>query len=1790
MNWLMKEVSPITRRPCWLSGLFLVFLLANARGQATQEILSLALTNYTGYVIAADAVTNDASFNRERLLVSARTMATNPTVGTVDASYHLSFRVLDTNGTAFPIFNHTGTATNAGYTLTVTNSIFLSGNGVVFRTNLGSIRPAARMNPHMPYRVELRLFRTGNIFTGDVSNTLAQTFYHFTNTVSGDAAYNVLSEVDSVSVSQPAAVKTDPERSAFKLFVGYTLRRYDNFAGSHLPAANVPVTLTVELRNAANNALVPLKDTTTNFTVSIQNYDTPPPNDPTVPATVFQFREIAVEPTNPTQLDSVNNTYRATVFIQHTEHPIANLTYTGNAITTPATRLLHFNGTLLFGSLPTTFLSIFNSPPVNAPTAAGVPTVLEVDNYSGFINSAPQFNYGDGSPLNVLLQSNGNAVYQSGNVVFFPTLDDGETLNGVHFTRTNLVLTTNGAAADLIVDWPAGFGTRTDANGRLLDPSITFTDVDLNASMLPAQTLLSEFGVKWGCEETKPILFEFNNVQWGVGQGRFFFSGVGDVKYVRSNEVAQLAATAADPIARTKPNNDLYWNAVSQISTNFVEVRSVQSAARITFTATIAPGLFQTHFPLGGLIGWNGTSEIRVEDDFVDPSESTLEDVTLTRVTYSQGCFGEGCDEGTQTDTFSLNPNGDLLYFTRDGGLHGLGTLDPGKLLAWGAIPQLGPNQFAHHCTEFSLASFAMAGSFLRGDDGSFEPDVRPAVILFSGVNGLTHAMERPQTSAYTVGTSDYAGMNFRVGVDAAIQGRSILGGSSFGYYDLTGRSKYYVRRGGVSGVHEAINGSFPPNGTIYGYLMDFTTFGLSFLDSINIASRTDGAVNVPYPCLFQQPFSRLKFSCLGALQEATVSEELQSVTNELSYWRAQFFTKSLAFETRDLAACDPTKGFLTLGVEMGTGPLNAMASGTIGIYSNGNLITLADCQGPNAPLDPPFDSRLTLPNTLTIKKDDKESYTLTPVNRGYLNNWQVITNDFGWLNVAGKLDVTFFEDMLVHAHVNDLEFNPAVGSIQLMGGFPDPALSFHEGDNHFFNQNPFDTDNRGYPNGVTWQQYENGFDKPDARFRPRVQQKWLGIVNMDYPLKWSASSKDFSDFDNGANRNLLILKADHRCTYLSANKADLEFGATYNGIGALNPANFLVDGALGYLEEFQGTALNAALEPMFASMQALMAASMQGLFGPSMEDALRPSIDGMLAELQASYGADKLWGQGDQSRQAIITRWTTDDTNPDSVVRQLRNMVSLQGDEGEFIKKLREDYLDKIIKGAQALNDFITPENVNAIGGFAEKVAEVGEKAAEATGGKINLTKIEALVEKVTPKLQKLAEGFLEQKEGFENLTNVLGTGGEFAKNLEKIFTDANSDINDTSAKISTALVNWSDTVKQGVDMPFADTNALKTLFMQKMQESFFASFVAIASQRAVKERVYDPEKLLREAAASAFEEMNKVVKDLLSESLAGLGDKFESFLGEGGGSMAGSGIRGAATVVGDSIHELRLDLNLNLKAPDDMKFHGYVHIKELDSESDGGGCLAPGEMATEITAGATDVTVGWIYPDLKASIWGKFTLQGGIGEDNNPSDAGHLRGLGAGFELIGKIKFPGGQFSIDELGSAMAFGKDDNYFSAQCAMTFPKGIRGKGGVLFGKVCSLEPFFWDPDVGKLLGEPPFAGAYGYGEVWLPLSDLICPSCGCLFKLKAAVGTGIGLFETQNGTTFVGKLFAGGSGDLLCIVHIEGEITLLGVKNKTGLKMAGSGKVKGKLGWCPVCIKFDKSFHATYEDGKWHKD
>src|SRR5690606_38122576 len=101
-----------------------------------------------------------------------------------------------------------------------------------------------------------------------------------------------------------------------------------------------------------------------------------------------------------------------------------------------------------------------------------------------------------------------------------------------------------------------------------------------------------------------------------------------------------------------------------------------------------------------------------------------------------------------------------------------------------------------------------------------------------------------------------------------------VLAGEEHDPFPLTERSKYYVRKSGVTGIHESVNGLFNPIATIYGVDFEFTTLGWAYRDTEVVSSRTAGTLAVQFPSNFDLEFEKLMISCLGALEGAEISGE----------------------------------------------------------------------------------------------------------------------------------------------------------------------------------------------------------------------------------------------------------------------------------------------------------------------------------------------------------------------------------------------------------------------------------------------------------------------------------------------------------------------------------------------------------------------------------------------------------------------------------------------------------------------------------------------------------------------------------------------------------------------------------------------------------------------------------------------------------------------------------------------------------------------------------------------------
>ena len=126
------------------------------------------------------------------------------------------------------------------------------------------------------------------------------------------------------------------------------------------------------------------------------------------------------------------------------------------------------------------------------------------------------------------------------------------------------------------------------------------------------------------------------------------------------------------------------------------------------------------------------------------------------------------------------------------------------------------------------------------------------------------------------------------------------------------------------------------------------------------------------------------------------------------------------------------------LGVQAWASQFTAPLSGNLGFKTDGNLINknFADNVGLTD-----LDSRLKLANNVTFAGPGSETYHFTPSADVYLNSYGTRPDSgagsvVGWLNMAGTIDVPFFEDLKIHLHTGAKK-DDFTSPIYLMGGWP---------------------------------------------------------------------------------------------------------------------------------------------------------------------------------------------------------------------------------------------------------------------------------------------------------------------------------------------------------------------------------------------------------------------------------------------------------------------------------------------------------------------------------------------------------------------------------------------------------------------------------------------------------------------------------------------------------------------------------------------------------------------------------
>lgn len=1777
-------------------------------------INAASVDDHGGVLVSSDADRGDPLYDRDQLGLSLQVVherAFSFSAATYD--YRITVRLLDGDGSsvllgpAFP-------ATSRTFTQTV---VFGGSDIAVPRTYNYRVVPFSRLNWGTSYRLHAvfsrRLAGTEDAYV-DVGErtTIPFRVAHFNSRDPADAARNVLSEVTAVRVTRDAALDGEMDgRDRWEVEVDYRLLRYDNWQAILSLPTNVDLDLIVGLRRTDTGAPINLADQIgqTNLRIEAFTFDG---EGRRAPSAVTGTIRVTFRTAPSQRLDSVNRQYIATVTPAHAE--LADGTrLNGRAAEAEARRFLHFNGRLFSNLLATTITRLSADPTWQLSGVPGtIRAALPVAVGGGTVDSIPGSTFGSGAVIQVSLDVLGNARVFSGVVpVTLPVDRPVLTAEGVRFALRNLTLSANGPVGATSLWLPAGAGLGPHpASATWQTAVLDLPAANLTAALAPSVpvtvslvTLVVDnvdYGPTWLTEETKPVSFRTSSVTWDAAAGALTFA-VQEAYFVRAERDAYLASVRDDltePAAVPRASNDGVWaSVVAAVGDVVLRTDAVNASARLNASLNLGNGDFRSHFPLGTQLIWNAGGAVAIVDDAVDPSASSLGGVA-GQLTYRLGCAeGEECDDGAMGGLIFV-PLGAQMGFSEDGGLVAPVQIAGSPSLGWGRRPD-GRN--AHGAGPWSAGRYFMPGSYLEGT-AVFGPPAAssagPGTLYLRGRAVAGGAWEDPGTVAYRAGLGDYAGLNFRAADVSAAAGLARLAGAVEAVpFTLSTRSKYAVRQRGVTGIHEATPAGFPPALSLAGYPFQFDFFGLQFVGNRNTDSRTAGLLSVPFPSEFSTDFDRLTFTCQGAPSALVVPA---GTTVPLAYWQAQVDLLGLHFASASGDPCRADDAVLIVGARLQPALFTQPISGLLPITATGEIGTLAASLAGHP-------GRLVLPASFGVAGPAGQTYPLRALGDAYFNDYAnrpaagPASDTPGFLAWAASVDVPFFVDLIVHAHVAAA---PAVEgapppTVHFMGGF-----SIDEDFNLTERPDLFDGFHLGYPqaDGVD----VAGYRAPDTLappleaddYRVFARQQWLGVVDFRYPLRWNATTRAFRSPDTLAD-DLLVLRVSHQVRHLDARNAELVFGASYDGLPRLNVTNILlseVEGQLGVAEAFANAAgdqVRDRLEAGLDSVAGVLDDRLHDLFRAIFDDLADPLIatlvnDVVNPRLRNFNGSLEEWDQqvalvradGQALRNQLKARIT-------GLADQVDDQISLVGEIDARLESLEAAIAalrGQVPEGAPPLG---FPGLLSVDPGTGRRgllLALAAELAGDFAGVLIDEALREplaAILAEAEPTLEELDRALAEVGLVVANTRAELASvAGGFATELRTRVRGAETELHGAvDAAYDAFELTLEGLPRSGRRFEEVSGAELQAQLRAAFEQEFFAGMLVRDLQAALRGRLYEVDAGFRRTVDSVFQQVGDTVREGIARTVGAAEGEINGFLDTLGDTVGAGRIDGFAHIQGDALRLLRLDGEFQVNLPDAMTFAGYLEIRQLDSSTPGA-CAAPaGVVAPEVHLGADRVPLTWLSPGMRADIALKFAVQ--VEPTVRPAGFGGslvLREGSLGFET----------FTIDRLAAAMAatvLGDQvtEAYLSAAVGLRFGS-YDLFGGIFLGRTCTLDPIaLWDPEVAAVLGQPPFTGGYVYGQGWIPIVGN-----GCFFNVSAGVGAGVFFFV--EGPTYGGKIFGGVSGEALCIVSVKGEITLIGVKQGDAFRFTGNGRVAGKIGPCPFCVRVRKNVSATYAGGSWSVD
>ncbi len=1654
-----------------------------------------------------------------------------------------------------------------------------------------------------------------------------RTWIHFFNTVPDDASLNVKALIGGLNFTERRILRTAAGQERFVATLDTVLHRYDLESAAQ-PAAAIPVTYQLRLIDTGSGVDVPLAEPTLTVTRELLARSAAPLPDP---VTDSWTQTLALEPAAGAVVDPVA-TYAVEVTVSVAEPDGTIVASEPPVAMSAGERLLVLSGKLGFGAVETTFRQVVNDPSAGMLLVDGVYTT-QLAVREGAAAAAPSRGYGDGTLLAVRYDpSTGDAVVTAGSQDLSTNDTDIAVLGGLRLVRGVIRLEVGGAfleSGGILL--PAGFGVSTSQRSLRHTPALSLGEIELKPDLSLPFTKTEFFppagNYFYAVCDRLPLRFRTDIIVWNVEEGTLVFSQVrtGDpadpdgptlTRHFQEEELAALRPFLSEAGSADRPSNDGFLRHITESTPVTVGVGAAGEAV-LSVGLDLGGGELTTHFPEGVTIRWS-EGRFRLERNVVADS-SYLVAPDPVAVNYPRDCVGD-CGPTSGPGQLVFRPADQRYRITADGGLQADGEVIPERLrwgtteLVSGGSPPEGGFPYAHQTSQWSEGAFHAAGSWLSGSEAAeLSAERRPQGLLLSGVLA-DGTYERPLGVGYAEGLADYAGLNLRVG-GGAKTGRSVLAGISTPDYTLKARSKYYVRAGGVTGIHEA-TAIQPSNIRLYDFDVTLDGFRLAFRDSLNVESKTGGSVHVPSPVDppgFDLAFKELRFECRGQPSKMRLATEGEA--KSLTYWRTDIVPLSLEFAQPLSGNCPSvTAGFLKVGVETRFPSVTPQKlHATLGFMANGNLVTRANPLSKGLDLD----SRFSLPPNLELVGAGGVPWQVTVAGRAYLNNpspgrpnpdgtalpYVPTPADFrrpeqGYLTFPATLNVPWFEDVKVQLQVSSSSAANENSAIHMTDG-----EGWRVDGRTFFSDAFFDADHHGFPahltdaagQRMTVAEYRNP-ETPE--FNPRARKRWLGVVDFDFPLLWEGTQRRFRSKTQTAD--LVVLgSVERQVQSLSPSTAEITFGVQL-AIPRVNSQSLVAavkEGVMDAVSEALSVALTGGLKEQLGNglggLDALLTERLGSLVTEPVQavvDPLASAILGgglpsaQLAALQAS-----LKSLPDAGLSAGLERHLT------AGVGAVDAALSILGTDGDRVRV------------GSLVRELLKRSGVPGAGDLGERV--VNEALAE-------------VLPAIEPDLNQARDVLLRARRA---LVQAGDASSKLAAQVRSVFVE-------TAPALDLAAGQAIQDIQRAMtesSWELASDVQRRDRIRRLVSERVMACAMVPKFQYIVRQHVQDANEVFRAALDDVFGQVNHLVREVVKFAVKEASGELDALLAEnrnpaagemgptsgGSGKLAGLNIEGYAQINDESLRVLNINGKFEFNVPDALTVQAHLRIQEYDANTPPSGCRPAGVAAAVVQIDAR-AECEWIgAAGTVVEVGAKFSLQDGkpIGFDGYFGLEGDIR---LGPIVVTQARLMAGFGGFRGLDGAVNHWA---YVGAKVRGRFNAYEAGVG-LFFGRTCDAAVIrMIDPDVATVLEKAvgrdsgPMTGVYFYGEAWIPINEVFGIPSTCLFTVRATAGAGFFAFIHDNGAATIGcKQKYGADGRLLCIFGISGEMRIIGALTTAGqatpttgagpndglfqradqpdtskgsFVLYGAGEFAAELGICPFCIELSKSVGLIWTIG-----